>query len=394
MSKAFDLRKQLKLHDKGLLCRLFEGQREMADVPWETLRPHDVEPIVRAWETLGDGRRRFQVVLQDVQELTDPRAQRVLLEVFEYRCPDKLSELQKLSSPADRALWAYLDARDAFEEALLFGRAEAMRTGQYANRWNSLPKQPVDVTPEKLADLEKALTGFYWGRELRGEICRVHHYSRAGGSEFFFSYLPDWPDKQLTFDNEENLIPTDERRTFTNVFVYEPDSGAVELIAKGGRKVHSPLRKAFCRALLGLDVEDAPPLKPAYQLDHLLKPEFEFPTDPQDRIAEVRLRRLRIFPRRTSPLLEYVEFKFAGQAARLDGLSAVYRTLMELGLGTDQVTVSHAGIQVQFLGDSERRSRTMMFTIAAPSSCDLKSKSDDDRLVGEKCLRQWGILSA
>ncbi len=45
MAKAFDLRKQLKLHDKQLLRRLFCDLPEMATVHWDTLRPNQVEPI-------------------------------------------------------------------------------------------------------------------------------------------------------------------------------------------------------------------------------------------------------------------------------------------------------------------------------------------------------------
>jgi len=40
MAKPFDLKKQLKLHDKGLLRRLFaDKHRVLTDVPWEGLKP-------------------------------------------------------------------------------------------------------------------------------------------------------------------------------------------------------------------------------------------------------------------------------------------------------------------------------------------------------------------
>ncbi|HUP82304.1 MAG TPA: hypothetical protein VM260_27370 [Pirellula sp.] len=54
MAKSFDLRKQLKLHDKQLLRRRFSDLPEMASVPWDTLRPHQVEHIIAVWERLGE----------------------------------------------------------------------------------------------------------------------------------------------------------------------------------------------------------------------------------------------------------------------------------------------------------------------------------------------------
>ena len=153
-----------------------------------------------------------------------------------------------------KALWAYIEAREAFDQAAIFARAEALRNGQFANRWNSLPKQPITVTADKIKALEDEVRAYYWKKELRGERCRVHHYPRPGGEEVFFAYLPDWPDKLLTFDAEGNLTPREESYTFSNVFICMPSEGAVEIIARGGKKVQMPLRKAFCRAVMGLEV--------------------------------------------------------------------------------------------------------------------------------------------
>lgn len=80
MAKTFDLRKQLKLHDNGLLHQLFADEPAMEDVAWDSLGAHNVEPIVTAWEAMGEDRRRhYQVILHDVNELADPRGLKVLL---------------------------------------------------------------------------------------------------------------------------------------------------------------------------------------------------------------------------------------------------------------------------------------------------------------------------
>jgi hypothetical protein len=324
MANAFDLRKQLKLHDNCLLRRLFADQAEMASVPWETLRPRDDEPIVAAWETMPNQRQRhFQVILQDVNELRDPRGQKVLIEELEWQSPDKLPAFQEIKSPADKALWAYLEARSAFDSAAIFARAEALRTGQSSKRWNGLPKQKLTVTSDLKAALEDEVRSYYWKKELRGKVCRVHHYPRMGDADFFFAYLPDWPDKLLVFDDEGNLTPREESYTFNNVFIYAPSEGAVELIAKGGKPVHQELRKAFCRAVLGIEVDDAEPDVPTYQLDHLLDTGFAFTTEPQDRIAAVRLRRIRLVPKVFVPAVEHLEPKFRDNASHAEVMAAI-----------------------------------------------------------------------
>ncbi|GIV04137.1 MAG: hypothetical protein KatS3mg015_2967 [Fimbriimonadales bacterium] len=393
MAKQFDLRKQLKLHEKGLLQRLLAEHGELLDFAWDSLKPLDVEPLIKEWDRIQeDKRRQVQVVLQDVNELADERSHRILLEELQWRCPDKLATLREQNSPLDRALWAYLEARQAFDEAAIFARAEALRSGQFANRWNGLPSTRIQMTDELREALQEEVRSYYWANELRGGVCRVHHYQRANGAEFFFAYLPDWPDRRLVFDADGNLTPREETYTFTNVFIYVPSEGALELIAKGGKKVHLSLRKAFCKAVLGIEVDDDEPVRPSYQLDHLLDPNFAFVTEPQDRIAAVRLRRIRLVPTISLPALEYLEPKFLENASHADVMTTINRLLGAHNLNRTQVTVAQVGIQLQFLSDGRRRGKTMTFNVTYPNTCDLKSKPDDVRAIGERCIQRWGIL--
>lgn len=120
----------------------------------------------------------IQVVLQDAHELAEERGQRVLAEELAWRFPEKLPVFGGWSSLADKALWAYLEARPAFDEAALFARAEALRNGQFAARWNSLPPGEITVSESMVASLEEVLRDYYWRKELRGSVCRVHHDQR------------------------------------------------------------------------------------------------------------------------------------------------------------------------------------------------------------------------
>jgi len=394
MAKPFDLRKQLKLHDNGLLQRMFAEHRELLDFPWDSVKPHHVEPLVKRWEAMPEtNRRQVQVILQDVNELADERSHKVLTEELRWRSPDKLEAFAAWKSLLDKALWAYIEARTAFDEAAIFARAESLRSGQFANRWNDLPKQAIVVTDQMKAALQDEVRAYYWKKELRGQVCRVHHYSRANGAEFFFAYLPDWPDKRLVFDPDGNLTPREESYTFTNVFIYLQSEGAIEMIAKGGKQVHLPLRRAFCKAVLGIDVDDDDPVRPTYQLDHLLDPTFVFRTEPEDRISAVRLRRIRLVPKVYVQAIEYLEPKFHENARHAEVMAAINQQIVACKLDRSQVAVTQVGIQLKFMSDGRRKDKTMTFNVSCPNTCDLKSKPDDVRVVGERCAKRWEIFT-
>ena len=45
------------------------------------------------------------------------------------------------------------------------------------------------------------------------------------------------------------------------------------------------------------------------------------------------------------------------------------------------------------LSDSlSRRGRTLPLTITMPHGCNLKDQTEREQLIGEKYLREWGIL--
>jgi hypothetical protein len=179
---------------------------------------------------------------------------------------------------------------------------------------------------------------------------------------------------------------------FNNVFVFDPTDGSVELIAKGGLKVQQQLRKAFCKAMLDIDVDEDEPIRQAYELDHLIDPTFTFELDPRDRIASVRTHRLRIVPKTPADGLTSVELKFQTAVSRTQVLSAVERCLAAYDLSRSSVRIHQVSLQLEFLPLASKAAKRMSFKVHLPNTCDLKSFEDEERVVGERCLRRWGVM--
>lgn len=47
---TFDLKKQLTIHDRGLLRQLLGSEPSMNAVEWDTLPKSDIAPLISAWE--------------------------------------------------------------------------------------------------------------------------------------------------------------------------------------------------------------------------------------------------------------------------------------------------------------------------------------------------------
>jgi hypothetical protein len=391
MAKPFDPRLILKQISNALLREFFTRRGELLDVPWDDLTEHRIDPVFEAWQALPERQRReVQIILRDISELSDHRGRAVLAEEILWRCAERAAEFEAQEGKADNAMWVYLNVPEAFAEAALFARADALASGRYWVKRNGLPKRAIAPDEAMCDALASELTSFYGPAQMRGRCCKVVSYRRPGGADYFFAYLDDYPEKHLVFDGDDDQpVVRSDRSAFENVFVFNSDEGSMELFAQGGRKVWEPLQSAFCRAVLGEDIPPADPLRPSFRLDHLLTPDLPLPTDPEDRVEDARITRLRIAPRGSGG---YIEVKADPRAGRNDIYRKIERWLRTESIPIEGTRVLQATFALKFVHEGRGRQPTLTFNVTAPHSSDLRHKPDEYRVVGERCLKLWEVV--
>jgi hypothetical protein len=124
----------------------------------------------------------------------------------------------------------------------------------------------------------------------------------------------------------------------------------------------------------------------------LLDPSFTFVTDPADRVAQVFLRSVRIGPVTVAHhAVESLVMNFPKGTNLPDAIESI-RQCVDQSPG--DVFVCYAKFELVFLPDANHRVKQMSFYVTAPSTCNLKSKPDEMRLIGERCLQLWEISNA
>lgn len=392
----FDPRKILRQLSIPLLKEFFQRRGELQDLPWSELKArHGFHPICEAWQRLPElARRDVHVQLRDVHKLADDKGMKAIAEAIRTRFPDRIWEFKSCGSRLNRALWFRLSFPDLFDQAALFAQADALSAGRYSVRRNTLPKQRPLVTPEVTTALGTALREYYWSQEMRGEKCRVEHYARPDGNEYFFAYLDDWPDAPLVFADDGELEPLPARYAFSVLFVFCPEDGSLELVAKGSQAIQYPLQQAFCRSVLGIDVKPTDPVRPVYDLSVLFDPTFTFPTDPSDHIESMRLERVQLGFCGNSREVDFRAMKFNKRTGIRRALQLIQEEVTCRGLKQDEVYVKQASLQFRFLPWGFERPRQMTVNVAIPNTCDLKDKPEQMQAVGYRCFKSWGILCA
>ena len=382
----------LKQFSIPMLRRLFAQRQELLELPWDYLRDKkQTAPIYAAWQQLPEDRRReFQIAFHEIAEAATEVGIAALVRELEHVAPNQSWQVKACRTRLNKSLWFYLEFPELFCRATMFARADSLAAGRFAIRRQDLPRTPIEVTPAMTAALAEALRQFYWPTQMRGHYCHVEHMRRHDGDDYFFAYLDDWPDKRLAFGNNGQLRLHSARFAFSVLFVYSAADGLLELVATGGESIHFPLQQAFCKSLLGIDLEPANRHRPVYQLQQLLDPAFTYPTASEDCINRVQLKSIRWKPLGEIRKLRATVQEFEFPICRSEWLELIQRGLAGYGVMPTQAVVEGATFRITLFRDG--RPRTLEFTIVLPSRCTVRTKSDELIAVGKRCLKQWGIV--
>ena len=169
---------------------------------------------------------------------------------------------------------------------------------------------------------------------------------------------------------------------------YAPSTGAIDVTAYGGRKLREAVARAFAEEMLASHEAIDPVQLRHYVLNKLARP-ISFPTDPKDGIEATRLLLLRLDLDHPGNRLTLEVSKQAPQSVH--GLARDLFGPHEPLAHDPRIT--KATLLIRFARCPGRpRGRSVRVELTAPNGCNLCDRSEEERLVGEKYLRRWGLL--
>jgi hypothetical protein len=252
-----------------------------------------------------------------------------------------------------------------------------------------LPLKQPDVSPEAINVFAQAIGAYYRQNQGRGHRCTVDAYLRVNRYHYFFAYPDDYADTYLGHDEEGHFVRRPQKPAFEVVFIFDPEDGTLDLFAKGGKEVHKALQTIFCRSLLGKELPPEMSHQHPYELNGLKSRDFGFPTDPEDGIEQVRVRKLRL------SVLGGSKRRITLEADPDAGPEDVYDMMEEYldrrNLPDTLINVTQATLNFKFVHTGKGRQKSLTFDLSFPNSSNLKSKPEDLRVIAEKYLKRWEL---
>jgi hypothetical protein len=385
MARHYQPRQILRRTSNMILKQAFERFGGLSELAWESLSETQVEPIYDGWNKMPPAERNaISEVLADAHDMSQGDCPQILINLISTEAPHLCSDLAKLASPEDRALFARLKAPQAFEKAIAFASIELARNSSMWATRNGLPKEAVQITEAKISAFRSALSNYFVREQMRGESCAVDHYPQEDGSHVFCANLSDYIETPVVFDGNR-LVRRAQQRAFEMVLLIDPNDGTISMAVAGGLKVEEAIYEIACAELVGLKLAASQPIRPAFDLRHFLEPGFGFTVHAGSGIASVTLTEADL----DLPTGNALMLRRPARTPHWD----LYRDLITIldrdAIQMDQVTIRGARIQFMFSDRALGRSKMVRLRRDASSHVGLR-QVQRDRV--EKVLRDSGVI--
>jgi len=389
---AFNLKTTLGQIDPELRQTLFSNWPTLAALDWTKLKKkRQVDMLFNGLQALpNDEKRNIQLLLRTFLSLRRNCHLKVLLEELRHQNPELVAAWAKVETRLDKIVWTYLHARAAFQEAVIFARADDLAKSMYWRKWQGVTCGQFSASDDRIDALKQSLIDHH-SVEFRGDVCEIHAYTRKNGAKYLFAYLPDWPENFMVFNREGELESLDLPTAFNILYVFTPATGSLEIIASGGQSAQLELRRRFYQAMTQTEVEDIDPERPTYSLDHLLEEGFDFTGHEPAKAERVEVSRLLVYPRVEGFNLEGLQLRIRKGTTWRKSIENLDKMLTAVDLSRAQLTIEEIWIRIQCTRNGQKRPRMINLRVT-PRACNLKSIDDDDlQEIGQNCLEAWKI---
>ncbi|MCE5216053.1 hypothetical protein LLH03_03375 [bacterium] len=385
LAQEYSLRTFLRKAPNALL-QSYLTERLGIEIPWHRLSETSVDEIITAIENAPEAsRRQAENAFRDIHDMADGNGRRLFIE--EGRDSHHNVELADIldakSGHLECAFWVFLTHPAIFNVARRFHEADALPRPRKRDR---LPSAEPNTDSETACRLGTAISGYYSHSEGRGYLCEVEHYRRQYRL-YWFAYLSDYAQSNLTFNDDQQLEARTQRPAFQIVFVYDPRERSLEITLKGDKRRLLDLQCIFGNVVLGVDLRQEDPSRVVYDLAPLIRRDFPFDLEPDDGVDVVSVKRLRL------RVIGADNERITLEAATKGNRNAVYdlldRVVASKQLPSGLMQVTSVTLSLAFRAQGQEPARTVTLHVSTPDSCSLKHDPRHDHV--RDLLKRWGI---
>ena len=360
------------------------------DFKWRSdSKKYQTQLLNSIWNTNDDHKANLFEIIERIHEMVDELGQAALQARPVIGSNDNFLSLK---SEHSRCLWALQNHPQEFEKSEYCASLDYKRKSREWSSYVAPKEREIHNTKEHLEEFKQVvLEHFNISKKIKVEIFNRTKTDHADKEIAIFQLVAyhDGLHKSLqTFEKEEvvtKFFPAVNEFSIS----YESHTGIVEVVSdyKDNR---GKLAKAFVNAFLKTDEDiDEISIK-KFDLSKLKVPyDFMKDVDAKDLIEDVKVTLLKLRPldNKNSTTLE----------ALFNQHRSIYSLAQDWYAQNNPLhgsfTIKKARLSIKFKPtDKNPRGKLLHVMITDPNGCDLKDRSEREKMIGNKYLERWGLM--
>jgi hypothetical protein len=369
-----------------LLKEYFSFLPSMKKIEWSKGNNQILKPLLCSIDELDIKEKKSVIIdFERILTMTDKAGQVAFNNVIKDN-----KTFYTLQNIYQRSLWAFLHNYDNFVKAEEIRHADGYIQD---TTWDGfIGTRNIELTAdcEQVTLFEDKIKDIFEIKEnIRVEILNRYFYNELSKVSKSFQIIIHYNIVILScLSYEEGMIITKSIHPVEELIItYDPNNGQVDIIAKG-EQCKKTIAKAFANTLLSSPDNPGYLAIMYYNLDRLLQPDSLIIL-PEDGIEAVKILSLQFQEQRNMATFNIgLSMKHAMSIYTLAEKMIEAFNFLELSCKLISAT-----ILITFKPDKVHKSgRSLTISISCPNTCDIESKSCEDRVIVNKYINMWNLI--
>ena len=339
------------------------------------------------WNYEDDNKQNLFDSIERIYDMSDELGQNALCAVI---CNNETFLDQK--SDYARSLWVYLNHPDKFRTAEHYASHDYKRKSKEWNAFIGPKNREIDKSVENIAEFKKSvLNHLDISKKLNLEFsCRDKKDNNGNKFQIYIliAFHDGLPQSIQTFDNDEVVTKYFSPANDFGVS-YDPIGGLIEVISssKDNREF---LAKKFANIFLKTEDDKFGIRLKKYNLSKFRSyQDLMKDVDAKDMIENIKVTLLKLKPL-NSKNSNTLESPFSEKRT-------IYEIVQDWYAGNNPLAgsfeIKKVKLSIKFKADDKSpRGKLIHVNITEPNGCDLKDRTEKEKIIGDKYLEKWGII--
>jgi hypothetical protein len=310
---------------------------------------------------------------------------------FHMACADDPEALEAFASrdAREKALWVFHAREQLFRDVELYLAFQAKANGKYWKKHRI--EAGLDLTHER--DRLEAFShevAKLFEKSGGGKSTHIERSIHASDGSIQLTIYVEGPITALAHftDNQFNRVTT--RIALETAVVYQPSTGVIESVVKGGSKNHQTVLQLFGRHVVGRDIQPEEIEKAPFRLSELRGGLAHFDDLSPLGVEKVRLRRVQLRPRGSTGIV--IRFEASPDQNQADAIELARQSLKVLHAFEAEYTLDGASVLVYLAPVDGHKAKRFSFDVYASGSSTIKNLSETNQPIANAVLQSLNVI--